>query len=149
MDEHLWVGRRNFVLGPAPRIRSGAGNDQEMDDATWEAPVIGGASIAPSIASWGSQTTTLPEVDTETVEETSFEPIYRVLLHDDDVHDMGFVADCLVRVFAIQRTDAWAIMSEAHCTGVALCCCEPRPDAERHRDKLRSYGLSATIEPDG
>lgn len=90
---------------------------------------------------------TTEKTATELEEFPSFEPDYEVLLHNDDVHDMEFVADCLMRVFRLRRPDAWAIMSEAHCTGVAICRYEPRPEAVKHRDKLRSFGLSSTAEP--
>lgn len=79
---------------------------------------------------------------------TCLAPRYRVLLHDDDVHDMGFVASCVSSVFALPWSDAWAVMMEAHCTGVGLCCIEAREKAEGHRDRLRSLGLTATVEPD-
>ena len=77
------------------------------------------------------------------------EDLFRVLLHDDDVHAMDYVADCLARVFHFSAEEAWAVMSEAHCTGVALCCIESRTPAERRRDALRSFGLSSTLERDG
>lgn len=79
---------------------------------------------------------------------TGLSPSYRVLLHNDDVHDMGFVARCLVSVFSLPWADAWAIMSEAHHTGVGLCRVEPLEPAEFHRDQLQSFGLTATVEPD-
>ena len=88
-----------------------------------------------------------PTTRTITIPREDLESNYQVLLHNDDVNEMHDVAAWLMEVFQIAHADAWAIMSEAHCTGVALCCTEPRPDAERHRDQLRSFGLSATIEP--
>ena len=74
--------------------------------------------------------------------------MWRVLLHNDDVHDMEHVVRALQQVFAFALADARAVMSEAHCTGVALCKIEARPEAEKHRDALRSFGLTATVEPD-
>jgi len=89
------------------------------------------------------------ETRAEPTTETRTAPRWRVLLHDDDVNDMDFVVRALQEVFAFPRADARAVMSEAHCTGVALCKIEGRPAAEKHRDGLRSFGLTSTIEPDG
>lgn len=75
-------------------------------------------------------------------------PRYRVLLHNDDVNAMDYVAYCVARVFALEWADAWAIMSEAHHTGIGLCTIEPFEPAEFHRDQLRSFGLDSTIERD-
>ena len=75
-------------------------------------------------------------------------PLWRVLLHNDDVHDMDLVVGALQQVFGFALADARAVMSEAHCTGVGLCKIEARAEAERHRDGLRSFGLTVTVEPD-
>lgn len=91
-------------------------------------------------------TRTKPASRSETSERTA--PRWRVLLHNDDVSDMELVVQALQQVFGFGTADARAVMSEAHCTGVALCKIEGRPDAEKHRDGLRSFGLTATIEPD-
>ncbi len=83
---------------------------------------------------------------TRRAKEVQHAPRFRVLLHNDDVNDTNFVTHCLIEVLSISAPNARAIMSEAHCTGVAICTIESRPEAEHHRDRLRAFGLSSTIE---
>lgn len=74
-------------------------------------------------------------------------PLYRVLLHNDDVNTMEHVVSVLMRVFRFERPECERIMWEAHRSGVALCTVEPLEQAELHRDQLLSFSLTATIEP--
>ncbi len=75
-------------------------------------------------------------------------PLYRVLLHNDDVNSMDHVVFTLLLVFRFAPADAIRIMQEAHETGVALCRIEPLETAEFHRDQLQAASLTATIEPE-
>jgi ATP-dependent Clp protease adaptor protein ClpS len=74
-------------------------------------------------------------------------PLYKVLLHNDDVNDMLHVAKSLMQIFNLEAERAAEIMMEAHKTGVALVVIEPFERAEFHHDKLQSAFLTATIEP--
>ena len=87
-------------------------------------------------------------IETNVGEETKLQPMYKVLLHNDDQNDMAHVVYALNQVFNMQAGDASRIMFEAHNSGVALCKIEPLEHAELHRDQLQSYSLTATIEPD-
>jgi ATP-dependent Clp protease adaptor protein ClpS len=91
-----------------------------------------------------SETTVTPE--TQRAAAPRLLPLYRVLLHNDDVNTMDHVVRALRRVFGFPAVRAVAVMLEAHETGVALCAVEPLERAELHRDQLRSYSLIATIE---
>ncbi len=73
-------------------------------------------------------------------------PLYRVLLHNDDINSMEHVVKALMRVFAFAQERAMQIMLEAHKTGVATCTVEPLEQAEFHREQLQSFSLTATIE---
>lgn len=74
-------------------------------------------------------------------------PPYKVLLHNDDDNEMLHVVRALLRsVPRLTRIDATRIMIEAHLRGVALVIVCPRELAEFYREKLRSFGLIATIE---
>lgn len=75
-------------------------------------------------------------------------PLYRVLLHNDDVNTMDRVVAALQRVFRFDRAQCERIMMEAHTNRVALCTVEPFEPAELHRDQLISCSLTATIEPE-
>lgn len=74
-------------------------------------------------------------------------PPYTVLLHNDDHNSMEHVVHSLMRVFRYEQKVCERIMREAHDKGMALCAVEPLEQAELHRDQLRSFSLTATIEP--
>ncbi|MFA5073004.1 MAG: ATP-dependent Clp protease adaptor ClpS [Nitrospirota bacterium] len=73
-------------------------------------------------------------------------PLYKVLLHNDDINTMEHVTKALMRVFKFGLPKCRHIMLEAHVQGVALCVVEPLEPAELHRDQLISFSLSASIE---
>lgn len=72
---------------------------------------------------------------------------YKVLLHNDDAHSMDQVVEALLKsVSQLSKQEAVEIMMEAHQSGVALVLTCPLEHAEMYRDRLRSFGLAATIE---
>ena len=75
-------------------------------------------------------------------------PLYKVLLHNDDVNDMEHVVKALMRVFRFDRPRCEEIMRQAHQEGLALCIVEPLEKAELHRDQLVAFSLTSTIEPE-
>jgi len=76
-------------------------------------------------------------------------PPYRVLLHNDDVNDMGFVVSQLVSLTPLAQDQALKVMFEAHAKGLALVTVTHKERAELMQEQLRSVGLCATIEPAG
>ena len=75
-----------------------------------------------------------------------FDP-YKVLLHNDDHNDMGYVVQAILKsVPQLSQDQALGIMEEAHQQGVALVIACPLEHAEMYRDRLQSCGLTATIE---
>jgi ATP-dependent Clp protease adaptor protein ClpS len=91
---------------------------------------------------------TLPATKPGTISErqATHIPLYRILLHNDDVNTMEHVVKALKRVFKFEQQECERIMMEAHQSGVALCAVEPLEQAEFHRDQLASFSLIATIE---
>jgi ATP-dependent Clp protease adaptor protein ClpS len=75
-------------------------------------------------------------------------PMYRVLLHNDDVNDMMHVVSALRQVFGFSPQQCIAIMLEAHNSGVALCKTEPMEHAELHQEQMQALSLTSTIEPE-
>lgn len=74
-------------------------------------------------------------------------PPYRVILHNDDVNEMGHVVRALLAsVPELDLRAATAIMLEAHLRGRAEVIACPLERAELYRDRLKSHGLTATIE---
>ena len=86
-----------------------------------------------------------PEVRERSLSETL--PPYRVVLHNDDHNEMGHVVRALLdSVPELDTERAMAIMIEAHLQGRAEVIACPRERAELYRDRLESFGLTATIE---
>jgi ATP-dependent Clp protease adaptor protein ClpS len=76
-------------------------------------------------------------------------PRYRVLLHNDPVNTMEYVVKTLRQVVpSLSEDDAFAVMMEAHRTGVGLVIvCDLEP-AEFYCETLKAKGLTSTIEPE-
>jgi ATP-dependent Clp protease adaptor protein ClpS len=75
-------------------------------------------------------------------------PLWKVLLHNDDKNDMGFVIQTIVALTPLNEQDAKLRMLEAHETGVALLLTTHKERAELYKDQFESKGLTCTIEPD-
>lgn len=76
-------------------------------------------------------------------------PPYRVLLFDDDYNEMNYVVFALLQsVNNLTQQEAEHIMLTAHLTGSAIVIVCPKEAAEYYQERLLSYGLTATIEPE-
>ncbi|MBF6591184.1 MAG: ATP-dependent Clp protease adaptor ClpS [Ktedonobacterales bacterium] len=89
-----------------------------------------------------------PRTDDEVRQALRQLPRYRVILHNDDEHEMHEVVMALVRtVPSLTIARAGEIMLTAHLHGQAQVIICPKELAEHYRDGLRRYGLISTIEP--
>lgn len=80
---------------------------------------------------------------------TKLLPPYKVLVHNDDVNEMNYVIFALVHaVTLLTLQEAERIMLTAHLTGKAVVTVCPKEVAEYYQERLLSYRLTATIEPD-
>ena len=100
-----------------------------------------------------NETLTFPQLETETEELTrqraKILPPYKVVLFNDDYNDMDFVVAVLLHtISSLSQQDAERIMLTAHLTGSAVVVVCPKETAEYYQERLLSYGLTATIEPD-
>ena len=85
------------------------------------------------------------EERTRSLEETL--PPYRVVLHNDDINEMHHVVRALLlSVPELDAERATEVMLEAHLRGEADVIVCPLERAELYRDRLQSFGLTATIE---
>lgn len=75
-------------------------------------------------------------------------PQYRVLLHNDDVNDMVFVASTIMELIHLKRPEALERMFEAHREGLSQLVVTHREHAELLEDQFTSKGLTVTIEPE-
>ena len=87
-------------------------------------------------------------------QETELEPLYRVLIHNDDVTPMDFVTHILVTIFLLGYPEAVEIMLSAHNQGIAVVQILPKAEAEKRINKahfaagLEGYPLHFSMEPE-
>lgn len=74
-------------------------------------------------------------------------PPWRVLLHNDDKNEMGFVVMSIMELTPLNEDAAVQRMIEAHKTGVALLLVTHKERAELYQEQFKSKGLTVTIEP--
>lgn len=88
---------------------------------------------------------TVVEPDVERLQQLL--PPYAVILHNDDHNSMDYVVVALVKsVPGTSPQEAIEIMLEAHTNGQAVVIICPLEHAELYRDRLQSFGLTATIQ---
>jgi ATP-dependent Clp protease adaptor protein ClpS len=75
-------------------------------------------------------------------------PLWKVLLHNDEKNDMGYVVETILELTTIGPQIALVKMLEAHKTGVALLVTAHREYAELLQEQFTSKRLTVTIEPD-
>ncbi|MCL4868336.1 MAG: ATP-dependent Clp protease adaptor ClpS [Anaerolineae bacterium] len=95
-----------------------------------------------------------PEIDRETEEEQTWESLWRVIIHNDNITPYAFVIDILLRIFGLDNPKAELVTWTAHTTGIAYVTSLPKKEAERRVGKahfaasLEGYPLTFTIEPE-
>jgi ATP-dependent Clp protease adaptor protein ClpS len=98
----------------------------------------------------------LPEITIleEQEEQTELEPLYRVIIHNDDVTPMDFVVHILKTCFYLSNPKAAEIMLTAHFSGTAYVQSLPKSEAEKRINKahfaagLEGYPLHFSMEPE-
>jgi ATP-dependent Clp protease adaptor protein ClpS len=97
---------------------------------------------------------TTPEIAIKKESETELEPLYRVIIHNDDVTPMDFVVNVLTSIFFLNQPDAVEVMYTAHYRGAAYVQTLPKSEAERRINKahfaagLEGYPLHFSMEPE-
>src|SRR5262249_21400857 len=94
------------------------------------------------------------EIVEEQEEETELEPLYRVLIHNDDVTPMDFVVQILKTIFFLSHPKSYEIMLIAHVSGLAYVQTLPKSEAEKRINRahfaagLEGYPLHFSMEPE-
>ena len=91
-----------------------------------------------------SQTTTLPENQTDTREE--LESLFNVVLLNDDDHSYDYVIEMLERIFCFSVQQAYRHAVEVDLTGRTVLITCGLKEAEFSRDQIRRYGPDPRIE---
>ena len=90
----------------------------------------------------------------ETEDDVTEPPMYKVLLHNDDYTTMEFVVEVLMHVFNKPDAEATRIMLNVHKKGVGLCGYYPYEVAETKVETVhllareRGFPLKCTMEED-
>lgn len=100
------------------------------------------------------RTRTTPEIEIteDQQQDTAYEPLYRVIIHNDDVTPMDFVVHVLRSIFKLLVPDAIKIMYAAHYRGEAVVQILPKSEAEKRINKahfaagLENYPLHFSME---
>jgi ATP-dependent Clp protease adapter protein ClpS len=74
-------------------------------------------------------------------------PPWKVLLHNDDKNEMGYVVRTIVELTPLGEQEAARRTLEAHETKVALLLTTHKERAELYQEQFQSKGLTVTIEP--
>ena len=95
-----------------------------------------------------------PEIEIIEDSETELEPLYRIIIHNDDVTPMDFVVHILKTIFYLANDKAAEIMLTAHIKGSAYVQTLPKPEAERRIQRAHfeahnaGYPLKFSMEPE-
>jgi ATP-dependent Clp protease adaptor protein ClpS len=100
-----------------------------------------------------TNTRDLPLLQVETEElirlRAKLLPPYNVILFNDEYNSMDYVVAVLLHTInTLTQAEAEQIMLTAHLMGSAIVITCPKETAEFYQERIRSYGLTATIAPD-
>jgi ATP-dependent Clp protease adaptor protein ClpS len=96
----------------------------------------------------------LPEIEEDVDAEEELEPLYRVIIHNDDVTPYEFVIGILQRIFQLDAVAAEVVTFAAHTSGIAHVATLPLREAQKRVGKahfaasLEGFPLMFTIEPE-
>ncbi|MHC4442793.1 MAG: ATP-dependent Clp protease adaptor ClpS [Planctomycetota bacterium] len=75
-------------------------------------------------------------------------PPWRVILHNDDLNDIGQVVDTVYKLTPLNKQDAESRTLEAHNTGSAMLLVTHQERAELYVEQFASCKLTVTAEAD-
>jgi len=98
--------------------------------------------------------TITPEIEIIEEAETELEPLFRVIIHNDNVTPMEFVVHVLKNHFYLSNDKAAEIMFTAHVYGTAYVQTLAKSEAEKRINKahaaanIAGYPLQFSMEPE-
>jgi ATP-dependent Clp protease adapter protein ClpS len=84
---------------------------------------------------------------TERLKELKFEPMWQVILYNDEHHSELEVFKDLQQIFGHTETIAVKIIQEISLNAKGICEVEPKESAQLHVELLKSAHYTATTEP--
>ena len=100
------------------------------------------------------RTKAIPQKIEKEQEQADEGPLYRVIIHNDEITPMDFVIDILMSIFMLPTANAAHVMYTAHLNGNAYVQTLPKSEAQRRINKahfaarFKGYPLQFTIEPE-
>ncbi len=85
-----------------------------------------------------------PELD----ETTELEQPWIVIVWNDPINLMEYVAFVFQKLFGFSKAKAHQLMLDVHLKGKAVVASGPRDEGERHVFRLHEHGLWATLQQD-
>ncbi|MEZ4618214.1 MAG: ATP-dependent Clp protease adaptor ClpS [Caldilineaceae bacterium] len=95
-----------------------------------------------------------PDVTTDRPPADVTAPLYKVLIHNDDVTPLDYVIRILCRIFMLSQELAEHVAETAHTEEVAIVVIRPKSEAEKLVETARlqaradGFPLTFSIEPD-
>ncbi|CAB9517340.1 ATP-dependent Clp protease adaptor protein [Seminavis robusta] len=97
----------------------------------------------------GLTTITIDKTETQAEEQKKKEEMWRVVLHNDEVHTFNYVIRSLCKVIGtLDRKAAFEICVQTHGIGKATVTKTWKKQAEQHCLGLQRQGLTVSISPD-
>ena len=98
-----------------------------------------------------------PQIETDRRKRTKHEPLWYVILHDDQLHTYQYVIEMLMKLFKMAVDQAFLHAIEVDTQGVTIVARLSKDKAQQKRDEIMSYGgdpwmkttvsMKASIEP--
>jgi ATP-dependent Clp protease adaptor protein ClpS len=89
-----------------------------------------------------------PSVEAQQEQQTRLLPMYRVILHNDDVNTFDHVIQSIIELTPLDADAAVGATLEAHKTGSSLLLVTHKERAELYVEQFASKKLVVTTEPD-
>jgi ATP-dependent Clp protease adaptor protein ClpS len=89
---------------------------------------------------------TLPEVEENTEVRRKRQPLYHVILLDDDDHTYAYVIAMLRTLFGFSEEKAYQLACEVDQTGRVILLTTTRELAELKQEQIHAYGADPAIE---
>jgi ATP-dependent Clp protease adaptor protein ClpS len=99
----------------------------------------------PQVGAVAAATKSAPKQRDQTHDETKPEPLYNVVLIDDDDHTYEYVVRMLCTLFGHSVEVAFAMACEVDAQGRVIVDTTHRERAELKRDQIRSFGADPLL----
>lgn len=105
-------------------------------------------AVVPPTASTSASTAPVEIVEPETTEEVDLDSPWVVIVWDDPINLMSYVAFVFRKLFGYSKEEAERLMLQVHHEGKAVVSSGSRDEAERDVFRLHEHGLWATMQQD-